>query len=129
MLKVAFSGEAVSKAVQQPSPPSELIGFVVAMVVLLLAFGSVLAMGLPMLTALIGVVIAVLGITLMSAFVNLSSTAPTLAIMIGLAVGIDYALFIVTRHRAFHTTGLPPEEAAAREPRRLAAPSSSPVAP
>ena len=114
LLKVAFSGEAVSKAVQQPHPPSELIGFVVAMVVLLLAFGSVLAMGLPMLTALIGVVIVVLGITLMSAFVDLSSTAPTLAIMIGLAVGIDYALFIVTRHRAFHAAGLSPAEAAAR---------------
>ncbi len=114
LIKVAFSGQAVSRAVQEPHPPSELIGFAVAIVVLLLAFGSVLAMGLPLLTAMIGVGVAVLGISLMSAFVDMSSTAPTLAIMIGLAVGIDYALFIVTRHRAFFASGLTPAESAAR---------------
>jgi RND superfamily putative drug exporter len=114
VLNVAFSGEAVSKAVAEPHPPSELIGFVVAIVVLLVAFGSVLAMGLPLLTAVIGVLTAILGISLLSAFIELPSVAPTLAIMIGLAVGIDYALFIVTRHRAFHAQGLEPAEAAAR---------------
>ena len=113
-LKVAFSGEVVSKAVAEPHPPSELIGFAVAIVVLLIAFGSVLAMGLPLLTALIGVGVAVLGISLLSAFTELTSVAPTLAIMIGLAVGIDYALFIVTRHRAFFAAGLDPAESAAR---------------
>jgi RND superfamily putative drug exporter len=114
VLKVAFSGDPVSLAVQQEAPPSELIGFVVAVLVLLLTFGSVVAMGLPLFTALIGVVIAVTGISLLSAYTDLTSVAPTLAVMIGLAVGIDYALFIVTRHRAFHAGGLDPAEAAAR---------------
>ena len=114
VLKVAFSGDPVSLAVQPEAPPSELIGFVVAVIVLLLTFGSVVAMGLPLLTALIGVVLVVTGISLLSAYTDLTSVAPTLAVMIGLAVGIDYALFIVTRHRAFHAGGLEPAEAAAR---------------
>ena len=114
LIKIAFSGDAVTRAEAKPEPPSELIGLAVAVVVLLFAFGSVLAMGLPLLTALIGVGITLLGISLLSAFVDLTSTAPTLAIMIGLSVGIDYALFIVTRHRAFHAAGLSPAESAAR---------------
>lgn len=114
VIEVAFSGEAVAKAVAEPHPPSELIGFVVAIIVLLLAFGSVLAMGLPLLTALVGVGISIIGISVLSAFTDLSSISPTLATMIGLAVGIDYALFIVTRHRAFHASGLSPAESAAR---------------
>ncbi|MEQ1872130.1 MAG: MMPL family transporter [Ilumatobacteraceae bacterium] len=114
VVEVAFSGEAVAKAVAEPHPPSELIGFVVAIIVLLLAFGSVLAMGLPLLTALIGVGVAIISISVLSAFTDLSSVSPTLATMIGLAVGIDYALFIVTRHRAFHAAGLSPAESAAR---------------
>jgi RND superfamily putative drug exporter len=114
VLDVSFSGEVVTKATAEAEPPSELIGFAVAIVVLLLAFGSVLAMGLPLITALIGVGVALLSISLLSSFVELSSIAPTLAIMIGLAVGIDYALFIVTRHRAFHAAGFAPAESAAR---------------
>jgi RND superfamily putative drug exporter len=96
---VSFGGDVITAANQDAGHTSELIGLAVAVVVLVIAFGSVLAMGLPLATALIGVGIGVMGITLMSAFVDLSSTAPILAIMIGLAVGIDYALFIVTRHR------------------------------
>jgi putative drug exporter of the RND superfamily len=71
-------------------------------------------MGLPLLTALIGLGVAMSGITLTAAFVDLSSTAPILATMIGLAVGIDYALFIVTRHRQNLAEGYTIEEAAAR---------------
>ncbi len=78
---------------------SELIGLGVAVIVLLVSFGSLIAMGLPLATALIGVGIGSAGITLLAGFTDLSSTAPILATMIGLAVGIDYALFIVTRHR------------------------------
>ncbi len=79
-----------------------------------MAFGSVLAMGLPLITALIGVGIGISGIGILSAFTNLSSSAPILATMIGLAVGIDYALFIVTRHRQNLQAGLSVEESAAR---------------
>ncbi|MFD7702053.1 MMPL family transporter [Streptomyces caelestis] len=78
---------------------SELIGFAVAVVVLLIGFGSVLAAGIPLLTALIGVVggLAVLG--LLAAAFTFATVSPTLATMIGLGVGIDYALFLITRYR------------------------------
>src|SRR3546814_4359896 len=95
-------------------PSSELLGLGVAVLVLLATFGSVLAMGLPIVTALLGLGVGISGIGLMSAFVDLSSSAPTLAVMIGLAVGIDYALFVVTRHRQNLAHGLDVEEAAAR---------------
>src|SRR5690606_10150299 len=75
---------------------------------------SVVAAGLPILTALIGVGLGISLITAATGFIDMSSTAPTLAIMLGLAVGIDYALFIVTRHRQLLRTGLTPEESAAR---------------
>jgi len=93
---------------------SELIGLAVAVVVLLISFGSLVAMGLPLVTALLGVGIGISGITVVAGLTELSSTAPTLAMMIGLAVGIDYALFIVTRHRQNLAEGLSVEESAAR---------------
>lgn len=111
--QVEFGGEVVPGVSQKP-PSSELIGLAVAVVVLLVAFGSVLAMGLPIVTALLGLGIGLSGVGIMSAFVDLSSSAPTLAVMIGLAVGIDYALFVVTRHRQNLAHGLDVEEAAAR---------------
>jgi RND superfamily putative drug exporter len=112
-LTVEFGGDVIPGQAEHGSS-SEVIGLIVAVVVLLVSFGSVLAMGLPLLTALIGLGVGLMGISLMSAFVDLSSTAPTLATMIGLAVGIDYALFIVTRHRQNLADGLDIEEAAAR---------------
>lgn len=113
-LQVELGGGVVAVHEQAHSSTSELIGLAVAVVVLLFAFGSVIAMGLPLITALIGLGIGLTGISLMSAFVDLSETAPVLATMIGLAVGIDYALFIVTRHRQNLADGLDVEEAAAR---------------
>lgn len=112
-ITVEFGGEVIPGAEIEP-PSSEAIGLAVAVVVLLVSFGSVLAMGLPLLTALIGLGVGLTGITLLSAFVDLSSTAPTLATMIGLAVGIDYALFVITRHRQNIAEGIEVEEAAAR---------------
>ncbi len=112
-LVVEFGGEVIPGAEMEP-PSSEAIGLAVAVVVLLVSFGSVLAMGLPLITALIGLGIGLTSITLLSAVVDLSSTAPTLATMIGLAVGIDYALFVVTRHRQNLALGIDVEESAAR---------------
>ncbi|KRD07642.1 MMPL family transporter [Streptomyces sp. B21-101] len=91
---------------------SEGIGFAVAVVVLLIGFGSVLAAGLPLVTALIGVVggLAVLG--LLAAAFTFATVSPTLATMIGLGVGIDYALFLITRHRQSLIDGADPAEAA-----------------
>ena len=77
----------------------ELIGIAVAAVVLAITFGSLVAAGLPLLTAIIGIAIGSLGITVATGFMDLSSMTPTLAIMIGLAVAIDYSLFIMSRFR------------------------------
>ncbi|CAN5279533.1 hypothetical protein BH11ACT2_BH11ACT2_07940 [soil metagenome] len=77
----------------------EVFGLLFAAIVLIVTFGSLLSAGMPLLTALLGVGIASGAIITVSAFTTVSSTAPTLALMIGLAVGIDYALFILSRHR------------------------------
>ena len=78
---------------------SELLGIAVALVVLVLTFGSLVAAGLPILTAVFGVGLGIAGITAMTAFTDIGSTTPMLATMIGLAVGIDYTLFILARYR------------------------------
>ncbi|MFJ5731826.1 MMPL family transporter [Streptomyces paradoxus] len=91
---------------------SELIGFGVAVVVLLIGFGSVIAAVVPLLTALISVVggLAILG--LLAAAFTFATVSPTLATMIGLGVGIDYALFMITRHRQNLIDGADPVRAA-----------------
>ncbi|MFI9078431.1 MMPL family transporter [Streptomyces sioyaensis] len=93
---------------------TEVIGIAVSAVVLVTTFGALIAAGLPLLTALIGVGIGVSTITALSSALDLSKTTSTLAMMIGLAVGIDYALFIVSRYRAELTEGREREEAAGR---------------
>ncbi|SEB62234.1 MMPL family transporter [Streptomyces sp. TLI_105] len=79
--------------------PAELVGVVLAFVILAVALGSVVAAGLPLVTALLGVAVGVLGTLFVSGFVQMTGTATVLALMIGLAVGIDYALFVISRHR------------------------------
>ncbi len=83
----------------EPGGSSELLGIVVALLVLVLTFGSLVAAGLPIITAMVGVGLGLTGITAMTAFMDVGSTTPILATMIGLAVGIDYALFILARYR------------------------------
>ncbi|WP_336031728.1 MMPL family transporter [Geodermatophilus sp. FMUSA9-8] len=97
-LTVEVTGEAVQE-VPAVGGPSEVIGVVVALVVLAVTYGALAIAGMNLLTALVGVGVGVLGITIATGFVDLSSTTPILAAMLGLAVGIDYTLFIVTRHR------------------------------
>lgn len=92
----------------------ELVGVGVALLVLLLTFGSFLAAGMPLLTALLGVGISMALIFLATAFTSINSTTPMLALMLGLAVGIDYALFIISRHQEQLRGELPAEESAAR---------------
>jgi RND superfamily putative drug exporter len=93
---------------------TEFVGVAVAVAVLALTFGSLLAAGMNLLTALVGIAVGMGGLLLTSNVITLSSTAPTLALMIGLAVGIDYTLFILTRHRTQLASGMDPEESAAR---------------
>ncbi|MGW1608850.1 MMPL family transporter [Streptomyces sp. NPDC002285] len=91
---------------------SELIGFGVAIVVLLIGFGSVIAAGLPLVTALIGVVGGLACLGLLAIAFTFATVSPTLATMIGLGVGIDYALFLLTRHRQGLMDGADPVRAA-----------------
>ncbi|MFG7944450.1 MMPL family transporter [Streptomyces cacaoi] len=93
---------------------AEIIGIAVAAIVLILTFGSLIAAGLPLVTALIGVMIGISGIAALGATLGLSANTSTLAMMIGLAVGIDYALFIASRYRAELSEGRAREEAAGR---------------
>ncbi|MFV0533488.1 MAG: MMPL family transporter [Cumulibacter sp.] len=111
-LRVEVGGAA--SAAMPAIGSTEVIGVIVAVVVLLITFGSVVAAGLPLLTALIGIGVGLAGILIVSGFTDMSETAPILALMLGLAVGIDYALFIVSKHRDLLRRGIPMEEAIAR---------------
>ncbi|EFQ83797.1 ABC transporter, ATP-binding protein [Aeromicrobium marinum DSM 15272] len=110
---VAFGGDIFTNTGPQLSI-IELIGVIVAFVVLYLMFRSLRAAVMPIVTAVLGVLVSMSLIIAATGFLTISSTAPLLALMIGLAVGIDYALFIVARHREQLAEGMEPEEAAAR---------------
>ncbi|MDN5856559.1 MAG: MMPL family transporter, partial [Actinomycetia bacterium] len=110
-LRVEVGGDALQ---EMPGGGEEAIGVVIALFVLVITFGSLLAAGMPLVTALLGVGIGVSGITMATGFMDLGSSTPTLATMLGLAVGIDYALFIASRYRHEIHVGRDPEEAAGR---------------
>ncbi|AGL17818.1 MMPL family transporter [Actinoplanes sp. N902-109] len=112
-LTVEVTGEASQPDGADIGGPAEIIGVVVALLVLTFTYGSLVTAGMNLITAIVGVGIGALGITTLTGFVDLQSTTPILAIMLGLAVGIDYALFIVTRHRQELRQGRTPEDAAA----------------
>ncbi|MEU3721765.1 MMPL family transporter [Streptomyces sp. NPDC031705] len=111
-LQVEIGGDALIEAPETGS--GEAIGILIAGIVLVITFGSLVAAGLPLLTALIGVGIGVSSITALANVLDLGSTTSTLAMMIGLAVGIDYALFIVSRYRVELAEGRERDEAAGR---------------
>ena len=94
--------------------PGEVIGLVVAAIVLLVMLGSLVATGLPLITALVGVGVGLLGTVTLTHWVQMSDVTPMLALMLGLAVGIDYALFLVNRHREQLAEGLDLEESIGR---------------
>jgi RND superfamily putative drug exporter len=110
--QVAYGGQ-VPENVQAPGGTAEMIGILAAIVILLLAFGSVVAAGLPVGVALVGLGVGSGGIALLAAATDVSTVSPTLASMIGIGVGVDYALFIVTRHRDALARGLSVPAAAA----------------
>ncbi|HEV3225869.1 MAG TPA: MMPL family transporter [Acidimicrobiales bacterium] len=109
------AGLQIELSGQFGEPPSfglsELVGVGAAIVILLITFGSLLAMGLPILNAMFGLGVGLAGIALVTHLVSVPEFAPQLAIMIGLGVGIDYALFIITRFRQGIHAGLEPETA------------------
>jgi len=93
---------------------TEAVGLLIALLVLIVTFRSFVVAGLPLLTAILGVGISMAGIFAATAFATVSSTTPLLALMLGLAVGIDYALFIMARHQDQVREGVDPEESTAR---------------
>ncbi|QGN35720.1 MMPL family transporter [Microlunatus sp. Gsoil 973] len=94
--------------------PTEVVGVVIALVVLTITLGSFVAAGMPLLNAILGVMITMAGIFAATGLAKVNSSTPMLALMLGLAVGIDYALFIVSRHRDQLRDGMEAEESAAR---------------
>jgi membrane protein YdfJ len=110
-MQVEFGGGLVE---DEAKANSELLGIMVGFLVLAITLGSLVAAGLPLWTAMIGVGISVSGVTALTAVFELTETATTLATMLGLAVGIDYALFILSRYRQNAADGMEPREAAAQ---------------
>ncbi|WP_067186384.1 MMPL family transporter [Microtetraspora niveoalba] len=111
-LRVEHGGEILTTAPEVGG--SEGIGVVIAAVVLIVTFGSLVAAGMTLLNALIGVGVGMAGLYALSGVVELTSVTPVLALMLGLAVGIDYSLFITSRYRQFLAEGMEPAEAAGR---------------
>ena len=113
-LNVQIGGQAIEQTEQTSLGVSTTVGVLAAAVVLFIAFGSLLATLLPLVTAIAGVGGGLMAIAPLTHTMNVVDFAPILGALIGLGVGIDYALFIVTRHRRGLQSGLAPEEAAVK---------------
>ncbi len=113
-LQAESGGDIIARTPGQILGIGELVGVGVAALTLAITFGALFAAGMPLITAFIGVGVGVSAIFASSYFVDINATTPTLAIMLGLAVGIDYSLFIITRHRKYLMDGLSVEKAASR---------------
>lgn len=113
-LQVEMGGDLFFAFEQPETGVGEMIGIVAAVVILLVAFGSVIAMGLPIGMALFGLALGISSMSLLTYLIDIPSWAPQMGSMVGLGVGIDYALFLVTRHREFLAKGMTVPEAAGR---------------
>ena len=113
-LQIEVGGALINNA------PGEIVGFgeigglVLALIVLVMTLGSLVAAGMPIASALVGIGVSAAGLFSLSRVITISSTTPVLAIMLGLAVGIDYALFIINKYRHYVQTGMSFGEATAR---------------
>ena len=113
-LQIEASGDLFFAFEEAPTGVGELLGLLAAVVILLIAFGSVIAMGLPIGMALIGLAVGTSALSLITYLVDIPSFAPVVGAMVGLGVGIDYSLFLVTRHREFLARGMTVEESVGR---------------
>ncbi|GHF84691.1 membrane protein [Streptomyces griseosporeus] len=111
-LQVELGGQAIQRVQEPPQGLAEMVGLAAAAIVLFLAFGSLFAMLLPIAVAVFGVGMGLFGTQLLSHTTDIPDLAPLLSSLIGLGVGIDYALFIVTRHRRGILKGMDPEQSA-----------------
>ncbi len=113
-LRVEMGGDLFFALEEPEAGAGELVGLAVAALILLVAFGSVIAAGLPVGIAVVGLVLGISSMSLVTYLVDIPVWAPEFAAMIGLGVGIDYALFLLTRYRECLADGLPVEEAVGR---------------
>lgn len=113
-LQIEMGGDLIDRAPGEIVGIGEVGGVVIALIVLLITLGSLIAAGMPLLTALLGIGISVTGLFSLSQVITISSTTPVLAIMLGLAVGIDYALFITNKYRSYLLLGHSYEESLRR---------------
>ncbi|HEX3221740.1 MAG TPA: MMPL family transporter [Nocardioides sp.] len=113
-LQVELGGDLPDTAAAPMTGRGELIGIVAALLILVLAFGSVVGAGLPIGVALVGLGVGSGGLAILAGTMDVSTSAPTVASMVGLGVGIDYALLLVTRHVEYLRQGLDGAEAAGR---------------
>ncbi|MFF2300477.1 MMPL family transporter [Arthrobacter sp. NPDC058127] len=109
----ALASKEITEDVSQLFGVSEIIGIAVAAIALIVMLGTLVAAGLPLLMAIIGVAVGVGGTFALTGVIDMSSISPMLALMLGLAVGIDYSLFIVNRHRGQLLSGMDAEESVA----------------
>lgn len=111
-LQIDFGGEPVREYETEPPGTAELVGLLAALLILLIGFGSIFAAGMPIVSALVGLALGTVGILLAAAYLDISTVAPTFGAMLGIGVGIDYALFVIARFREQLATGIEPREAA-----------------
>ncbi|MFG2652541.1 MMPL family transporter [Streptomyces sp. NPDC048436] len=112
-LQVEYAG-GLGAAKDDGGGGSEMLGIALAVLILAIAFGSLVAMSLPVVVALVAIVIGMSGIGILSGIVDVPKIATVVAMMLGLGVGVDYALFVLTRHRQNLSGGMPVPEAAGR---------------
>jgi RND superfamily putative drug exporter len=113
-LQVEIAGDLINKTPGEIVGAGEIVGVGIALVVLLLTLGSLIAAGMPLVTALIGIGVSMTALFSLSQVVEIGATTPVLAIMLGLAVGIDYALFITNKYRSLLLLGYSYEDALRR---------------
>jgi RND superfamily putative drug exporter len=109
-LRVEYNGSVYPGYRFKISETPELIGIVIAFLILMITFGAFAAAGMPILGAIVGVITTLMGITAVAALVNIASASTTVALMLGLSCGIDYGVFILSRHRTNLLNGMSPEE-------------------
>lgn len=109
-IQVEYNGSVYPGWRQEISETPELVGLAIAFVILMITFGSFAAAGMPIVSAIVGVVTTLMGVTAVASVLTIASASTTVALMLGLSCGIDYGLFILSRHRTNLLGGMPPEE-------------------
>lgn len=110
-LQIDFTGEPVREYETEEPGTAELVGLAAAMIILIIGFGSIFAAGMPIVSALVGLAIGTVAVFVAAASLDISTVAPQFGAMLGIGVGIDYALFVIARFREQLATGVDPREA------------------